>query len=125
MGCLYGVGVTVSIVIVILPLSINMHGRLTDDSKLIVGASVSVHGCLSQVCRPCNGLATCPGCTLLQPMTSEIDPPPTPQPGIGFSGCGKRMNELTVRMSSAFTCWFNCIQICYSLYGSGSDSRHK
>lgn len=37
----------------------DMQVRLTGDSKLPV--CVNVGGCLS-VCRPCDGLVTCPGC---------------------------------------------------------------
>jgi len=44
----------------LLPLSKNMHVRLIGDSKLSLG--VSVCGCLSRL-WPCDGLATCPGCT--------------------------------------------------------------
>ena len=48
-----------------LPPSKNMHVRLIGDSKLSLGVSVSVVFVSFVSVWPCDGLATCPGCTPL------------------------------------------------------------
>ena len=45
--------------------------RLFSYSKLTIGVSIHAHGYLTCLCWPCDGLATCTGCTL-PPKEEEV-----------------------------------------------------
>ena len=68
----------------------NMHVRLTGDSKLSLGVSVSVHGCLSRLslCGPVMDWRPVQGV----PMTAGIGSSPPRDPTDGLSGYRKWMD---------------------------------
>ena len=69
-----------------LPPSKNMHVRLIDDSKLSLGVSVSMHGCLSRLslCGPVMDWRSVQGVPCLSPedCLDRLQPPRDPTDGL-------------------------------------------